>query len=46
MKISIGINVFKDYKRQDFCIEVLNKLASKHNNISLYNITYEIIRLI
>jgi hypothetical protein len=41
MKISIGINIFKDYQRQDFCIEVLNKLVTKHNNVSLYNITYE-----
>ena len=41
MNISIGINIFKDYRRQDFCIEVLNKLAIKYNNISLYNITFE-----
>lgn len=41
MNISIGINIFKDYKRQDFCIEVLNKLVTRYNNISLYNITFE-----
>lgn len=41
MKIAIGINIFGSYKRQDQCVEVLNKLANKYNNISLYNITFE-----
>ena len=41
MKIAIGINIFGYYSRQDQCIEVLLRLASKHSNISLYNITYE-----
>lgn len=41
MKLSIGINVFGYYKRQDQCIDVLNKLASKHDNIELYNITHQ-----
>lgn len=39
MKIAIGLNIFGYYKRQDQCIEVLNRIASKYSNISLYNIT-------
>jgi hypothetical protein len=41
MKLSIGINIFGSFKRQDQCIDVLNKLASKYIEIELYNITYE-----
>jgi len=42
MKLAIGINIFGCYKRQDHCIEVLNKLVSKYtNDIELYNITFE-----
>jgi hypothetical protein len=41
MKITIGINIFGYYKRQDQCIDVLNRLVSKHPEISLYNITFE-----
>jgi len=41
MKIAIGINIFGYYTRQDQCIEILNRLAIKHPNISLYNITFE-----
>ena len=41
MKIAIGINIFGYYKRQDQCIDVLNRLASKYPEISLYNITFE-----
>ena len=41
MKIAIGINIFGSYKRQDQCIEVLNRLVSKYSEISLYNITFE-----
>jgi len=41
MKISIGINIFNSYKRQDQCIYVLNKIKNKHPNIELYNITFK-----
>ena len=41
MKISIGINIHKSYKRQDQCIFVLKKLKQKYSNITLYNITFE-----
>jgi len=40
MKLAIGINIFKQNKRQNFCIEVLKKLKNKFSNISLYNITF------
>jgi len=40
VKISIGINIFQSYKRQNQCIEVLNALTRKYNEINLYNITY------
>jgi hypothetical protein len=40
MKIAIGINIFKSYKRQDLCIKVLKKLKSKYKEIDLYNITF------
>lgn len=41
MKISIGINIHNSYKRQDQCIYVLKKLKEKHDNITLYNITFD-----
>jgi hypothetical protein len=41
MKLSIGINIFRSYKRQDQCINVLHRLESKFNEINLYNITYQ-----
>jgi hypothetical protein len=41
MKLSIGINIFGENKRQSQCIEVLKKLKTKFSNIDLYNITFE-----
>ena len=41
MKLAIGINIFGYYTRQDFCIDVLLRFASKHPQITLYNITFE-----
>ena len=45
MKISIGINGFKEYtsleKRELFCIESLLKIKNKNQNIKLYNICFD-----
>lgn len=41
MQLAIGINIFGKSRRQDLCIYVLTKLASKYDNIKLYNITFE-----
>lgn len=45
MKISIGINGFKDYnsleKREKFCIESLLKIKNKNFNIELYNVCFD-----
>lgn len=44
MKISIGINGFKDYasleKREKFCIDSLVKIQSKNSNVELYNVCF------
>jgi len=44
MKISIGINGFKDFssleKRERFCIDGLLKLKNKNTNIELYNVCF------
>jgi hypothetical protein len=41
MKIAIGINIFGENKRQNFCIDVLKKIKSKFKNVLLYNITFK-----
>jgi len=45
MKISVGINGFKEYdkleKREKFCIKSLLKLKNKNSNIELYNICFD-----
>lgn len=45
MKISIGINGFKDYsvleKREKLCIESLLRIKAKNSNVNLYNICFE-----
>lgn len=41
MKLAIGINIFGSYPRQNRCIETLNRIASKHSQIELYNITHK-----
>lgn len=45
MKISIGINGFKEYdsleKREKFCIDSLIKIKNKNTDINLYNICFD-----
>jgi hypothetical protein len=45
MKISIGINGYKDYnvleKRERLCIDSLLKLKNKNSNIELYNVCFD-----
>lgn len=36
--IAIGINIFKDFKRQQLCIDSLLRIKNKHKNVKLYNI--------
>lgn len=40
MKLAIGINIFKEYERQEHCINALTKLAKQFSEIKLYNITF------
>lgn len=40
MKLAIGINIFREYERQDHCINTLIKLSKKFPEITLYNITF------
>jgi len=45
MKISVGINGFKEYsnleKREKFCIESLLKFKNSNKNVELYNICFK-----
>lgn len=41
MKLSIGINIFQENKRQTFAIEILKKFKKKYSEIELYNINYK-----
>ena len=45
MKISIGINGFKDYseleKREKLCIESLLRIKAKNINVNLYNVCFD-----
>jgi hypothetical protein len=37
-RISVGINIFGEFPRQDLCIASLKRLASKHSNVKLYDV--------
>jgi hypothetical protein len=41
MKLAIGVNIYKESKRQTFAIEILKKFKQKYSEIELYNITFK-----
>lgn len=41
MKLSIGINIFKENKRQTLAIEVLKQIAKKYTNVTIFDINFE-----